>query len=111
MRCREVLQQRRRAATASLEPVLHELAAPVTSAEWDRHGTFSPRHKQALAQCVQSLPHDHRQVVEMRYRQRLTCEQIAASLAKSVEAVYMMLSRIRKRLKLCVEQRVAQEAS
>jgi RNA polymerase sigma-70 factor (ECF subfamily) len=110
MRCRDVLQRRRRAAATPLEPVLHDLAAPITPEEWEQHGTFSPRHKQALARCVQSLPADHRQVVEMHYQQRQACDRIAAALTKSVEAVYMMLSRIRKRLKQCVEQRLAQEA-
>lgn len=110
MRCREVLQRRRRDSAAPLDPVMHELAAPVTSEEWEQHGTFSPRHKQALARCVESLPDDHRRVVEMHYLQRQACDRIAAALAKSVEAVYMMLSRIRKRLRHCVEHRLAQEA-
>ncbi len=110
MRCREVLQRRRRASGLSLDPVLHDLADPISPEEWERVGHFSPRHKEALAQCLKALPDDQRHVVEMRYLAQQPCDRIAAHLAKSVEAVYMMLTRIRKRLRQCVESRLARGA-
>jgi RNA polymerase sigma-70 factor (ECF subfamily) len=110
MRGREALQRRRQTAHQSLDAVVHDLAGPITAEEWDRHGAFSPRHKEALAQCIRGLPDDQRQVVEMHYLEQQQCERIAVRLAKRVEAVYMMLSRIRRRLKKCVEQRLAREA-
>jgi RNA polymerase sigma-70 factor (ECF subfamily) len=107
LRCREVLQRRKRNAAAPLETV--DAAALVSESEWSAPA-FSARHTAALAQCVKGLPEAHQQIVELHYTRRERCERIAALLQKSVDAVYMTLSRIRKRLRECVERRLQREA-
>jgi RNA polymerase sigma-70 factor (ECF subfamily) len=110
MRCREVLRRMRRPGDLPLDLASHNLADLITPEEWEQHGHFSPKHKEALAQCLKVLPEEQRRVVEMRYREQQPCDRIAACLSRSVEAIYMLLTRIRKRLKQCVEQRLAQDA-
>jgi RNA polymerase sigma-70 factor (ECF subfamily) len=102
LRCLEVLARRRRSAARPLESV----AEPVTDAEWSAHGAFSARRKEALARCVKALPDPHRRIVELHYVERQPCERVAEALRKRVEAVYMTLSRIRKRLRSCVGRRL-----
>ena len=108
MRCREVLQRKRRAVGALVD--LDTLADPISAEEWEAYSEITPRHKEALTQCLQSLPTQHRKVVELHYLEQQPCERIATKLQRSVEAIYMTLSRIRKRLRQCVEQRLAKGA-
>ena len=106
LRCLEVLARGRRSAGRPLESV----GEPVTDAEWSSHGAFSARRKEALARCVKALPDPHRRIVELHYLERKPCERVAEALGKRVEAVYMTLSRIRKRLRGCVDHRLAGSA-
>lgn len=105
LRLLEVRQRRRKHAAAPLESV----ADVVAPEEWERHGEFGPARKDALAQCLGALPGEQRRLAEMHYGGKQPCEAIAAALRKSVDAVYMTLSRLRKRLKACVEHRLAGE--
>jgi RNA polymerase sigma-70 factor (ECF subfamily) len=72
------------------------------------HGTA---RSDALAKCVASLPDSERRLVRLRYEGEQSVEDIAAQERRTVGAVYTALSRIRKSLLACVEQRVAREAS
>jgi len=110
MRCREVLQRKRRSSAQSLDSVLGCVAEPVREEVWEEHGTYSARHKEALSKCLTSLSEQHRRVIVMHYEEKMQCDGIAKRLQKSVESIYMTLTRIRKRLRQCVEQRFAQEA-
>lgn len=104
LRLKELLRQKNRAA-ASRDLV--DVAAPVTDDEWESNSQFTPGHKAALAECVQSLPPQHRRMVEWRYHEGKDGRFLAEQLNKSIEAVYMILSRLRRQLRDCVEQRVA----
>jgi RNA polymerase sigma-70 factor (ECF subfamily) len=76
---------------------------------WEERGAFSPHHQEALARCLRELPDLQRRTVEMHYLEGRPCERIAARTKRRVEAVYMSLSRIRRRLKECVERRLADD--
>lgn len=106
MRTREILERRHAAAKVSLNLIEHGLAASISSDEWDQHGHFSTKHKEALTECLKCLRPDHRRIVVMRYQQQEACDHIAQATAMSLDAVYTALSRVRKRLKLCVERRL-----
>lgn len=108
-RAREALHRRRRAAARPLGGLLDGLAEPAVEQVWEAQGAFSPRHKEALARCLQDLPDVQRRVVELHYFDDRPCERIAARYKRRVEAVYMTLSRVRRRLKACVERRLAGE--
>jgi len=110
MRCREVLRLKRRSSNL-LRNDFESVADSLKQNEWDTHGTSTPAHTQYLAQCLKGLPNEHRKIVEMLYQEEKSCEQIANYLNKSVDALYMALSRIRKRLKMCVERRLAEESA
>lgn len=105
-RCRELL--RRRSRVRGKEVGLNEdLCSLVPDEMWDDSGTFGPRQKQALSSCLEKLPRGHRQLVDMRYSQGKKCSEIAASFKKTVDSMYMALSRIRYRLKQCIERHLA----
>jgi RNA polymerase sigma-70 factor (ECF subfamily) len=107
MRAREIIQRLRKTSSRMM-PVVG-VADAISEQEWAEHSNFSPRHKQNLAQCLEELPQQYREIIQLRYTRQLKCEQIAAQLERTAESLYMLLSRIRKRLKDCVEERLAEE--
>jgi RNA polymerase sigma-70 factor (ECF subfamily) len=62
--------------------------------------------REAMASCLSSLPQDQRRIVDGRYRDDLTCEDIAVQVGRSVQGVYAVLKRVRVALQDCVERRL-----
>ncbi|QDU92480.1 RNA polymerase sigma factor [Lignipirellula cremea] len=61
----------------------------------------------ALPDCLNELADHSRHVIQMRYFQGLTSEQIGQQLDRSAAAVRKLLSRIRAQLEQCIERRLA----
>jgi RNA polymerase sigma-70 factor (ECF subfamily) len=108
-RLRELLKARQKTGAQIPELDLDSLSEHVTEKEWDRYGDFFSTRKQALSDCVQTLPHNARRVIDLHYAERQSAEDIAAEMKRSIDAVYKMLSRIRVQLRQCVEQHMARE--
>jgi len=103
----EVLRKRQRGRMVSLE--IPQVSAAIPDEDWDRQAERDAEYKDALTHCLRSLPDKHRNMVEMRYMQRFECSKIADRLRTSIESVYMALSRIRRRLRDCISQKLAEE--
>ncbi|MEY4199890.1 MAG: hypothetical protein RLZZ265_1630 [Verrucomicrobiota bacterium] len=56
-----------------------------------------------LRECVESLPPHMKELVELKYTQDQPIETIAAKLARSENAVWQALFRLRAQLRECVE--------
>ncbi|MFN4258744.1 MAG: sigma-70 family RNA polymerase sigma factor [Gemmataceae bacterium] len=63
----------------------------------------------ALARCIDRLPARHRELLQLRYSEGLSIEAIAGRAARTVDAVYRALSRIRQTLHECVTRTLTQE--
>jgi RNA polymerase sigma-70 factor (ECF subfamily) len=50
------------------------------------------------------LPEDHRQIIQMRYRDEASIEKISHRLERTEGAIYRLLSRVRQTLFQCVER-------
>jgi RNA polymerase sigma-70 factor (ECF subfamily) len=55
-----------------------------------------------LAGCLEQVPPHHRDLLRLRYTDGCSVEAIAERLGRTTEAVYRMLSRVRKALHDCV---------
>ena len=64
-----------------------------------------------LRGCVERLQRKTRQILRLRYWQRLPIRQVAEQVGKSVAAVEMVLVRARRSLRACVERRLARTES
>jgi RNA polymerase sigma-70 factor (ECF subfamily) len=62
---------------------------------------------EALRMCMQRLKEDEQVLIERRFVQELTMEQIGEELNKGAEAVRLWLYRIRLRLAECVKRRLS----
>jgi RNA polymerase sigma-70 factor (ECF subfamily) len=71
----------------------------------DRHVYWEMRRR-SLLDCMAQLPPQSRKILAWKYEQRLSASLIAQRVNKTVEAVLMMLSRLRKILAQCVEKKM-----
>jgi RNA polymerase sigma-70 factor (ECF subfamily) len=79
----------------------------VVAAEIDRRADALDHKADALRLCLRKLPEAHRKIIVWRYYEDCGVEEIAAKSARTVEAVYRLLSRIRGVLNDCVNRQLA----
>ena len=60
----------------------------------------------ALKDCVKQLNVDESKLLEQRYQEDLSITTIASTMNMSLDAIGMRLSRIRKKLGVCIERRL-----
>jgi RNA polymerase sigma-70 factor, ECF subfamily len=61
----------------------------------------------ALRECLETVPPRSRQMLELRYFDGRSCDQVAETLGIKLSAVYQRLSRLHGALKECIERRMA----
>jgi len=86
--------------------VLEPSAMEAICRAFDREELDSDGRRDALAECIESLPARSRQLLAMRYEEGWSCEDISKSLSLSCDAVYQALSRVRSKLAMCVDWRL-----
>ena len=65
---------------------------------------------EALAACLERLTANNRELLRLRYFERLACPDVAESMGKKLETVYQALARVHKTLGDCVRRRVREAA-
>jgi RNA polymerase sigma-70 factor (ECF subfamily) len=102
---RKSLETRRklhRATPTLSEEVLEQVGAAFGPPERDAERRRSLQD--VLSQCVGKLMGVARQVIEARWGEGLSCEQIASRIGRSVQGVYAILKRARLLLVQCVDR-------
>lgn len=90
--------------------VLEPEAIDAIAAAHDRMAEESWQEREkALEGCLESLPERHQQIVAYRYREFLSFEAIADRLRSTSNSVQVMLTKIRKALRRCVEAKLGAE--
>jgi RNA polymerase sigma-70 factor, ECF subfamily len=67
---------------------------------------MTDRH-QAMLHCVSQLSEGRRSLIQMRYAQDLTLQEIAKETGKTIEAIKASFVRLRRSLRQCVDRRLA----
>lgn len=65
------------------------------------------QRERVLHECIAKLPDDHRETLDLRYREGLSLEDMAARLGRTVGALYRQLSRVRAVLHECVTKNLS----
>jgi RNA polymerase sigma-70 factor, ECF subfamily len=73
------------------------------------HGTLLESRQNALATCLQRLNPRDRDLLERRYVQSASTNQIAGQVGRSIHAIYKALARIHDELMLCIQRKMDQE--
>jgi RNA polymerase sigma-70 factor (ECF subfamily) len=87
--------------------VIEALAATFDEMDSEDAADRLQRMRLAMRDCVGQLKGDARCVIQMRYTEGKSCEQIAGRVGRSIQAVYAMLKRVRLALATCVDQKAA----
>lgn len=81
------------------------------SQELDSSADYLERRYELLRNCIAKLPQHHRQLIAYRYSSGHAIHEIAEQTQRSIDAVYRLLSRIRRTLQDCVtDQLVIEDA-
>jgi RNA polymerase sigma-70 factor (ECF subfamily) len=104
LRCHEVLNAeiRQRALKDKVRIEFRDEA-------WDEHVEVDAERKGALVDCVDRLPERAKAILLNRYHEDRSWESIAAELEMRLELIYVTMSRIRQKLRECVERKLAQD--
>jgi RNA polymerase sigma-70 factor (ECF subfamily) len=96
--------RKRKPETLGLEPDVLDLL----DQEW-RSKTTSPEgpRMESLRECLAGVPANSRKLLELRYFEGRSCQEVADILGAGVDAIYQRLSRLHRQLKQCVEKRLA----
>jgi len=69
-------------------------------------GRFGAARRQALIDCVATLPGNSREMIHLKYEQGLTVDAVADRMKRPYAGIMMALSRVRKALAVCVQKRL-----
>ena len=86
------------------------LAEELVSRRKQLQPEFDTRLKH-LSHCLQKLPDDQRTIVDGYYFQQLDINTVAQQAERTVEAIYKVLHRIRRKLRGCIERSLREEAA
>jgi RNA polymerase sigma-70 factor (ECF subfamily) len=76
----------------------------------ESEGCAPSSRREALRRCLDQMPQAKgRRVLELRYGEGLAGEKVAEQLGLSLNALYTLLSRVRRILQECIERRVRAE--
>ena len=96
----------RRAAKRRPDSPLEQQFLEAVAAEIDRRSEHLDRKADSLRACLRKLPEAHRAIVMWRYFDECEIQEIAAKSDRTEEAVYRLLSRIRKALNDCISRQL-----
>ena len=101
---RAYLKKVKRAGLTAFDPEIMELLS--VSAEESLNG-FDERHS-ALRVCIERLPTGDAAILQAHYQRNEPAAVIAGRLGRSRDAIKQVLMRIRRRLRGCIERRLAE---
>ena len=79
----------------------------ILEAEWSARPPPSGVRVDALRDCLDETPADARRMLELRYFEGRSCEEVARHAGIGLDAVYQRLSRLHRALKFCIERRLS----
>ncbi|MBI2931460.1 MAG: sigma-70 family RNA polymerase sigma factor [Planctomycetes bacterium] len=104
----QVMRHWRRLKRHRLVSLNPELLEQLSQA-WDEESQEARPREQALAECVRSLEAHQIQILTWRYTESWPHERIARQTGRSLDAVRMLLFRLRKALESCMETKLREK--
>jgi len=98
----EVLRSRRDSARSRL--IFSGDAARALEDKLFELGPELDRRARHLKKCIDELPAHSRRVIDMKYDEGVPTERIATAIGKKVNAVQVMLFRLRRTIWRCIER-------
>jgi len=105
----EVLKWKRQRARS--REVLSEEAISLLAESAEEHTQEINIHRILLRECLKRVNGLRRRVLDMKYSENMKAREIAHAVGRSVEAVEMLLVRVRRVLQSCIEQKLKTQAA
>jgi RNA polymerase sigma-70 factor (ECF subfamily) len=87
--------------------LLDEAALDALDAELDERGTEALEARMdALKRCVEKLPERSRRLVNLRYHENRSGQQVAEAMGVKLDAMYQAMRRVHLALRDCVERQL-----
>lgn len=103
----QILAHRRRSKRQKAEQLSERMLERLSEeSESDARELRWEHREKALQECVGKLSPEHREILELRYRDETSIEGISRRTERTEGAVYRLLSRLRKNLFQCVEKQL-----
>lgn len=102
----EVLQWRRQ--QARWRKMLSEESMVLLAEAAAEQASDTDSFEEPLLECIGELREEHRGILNMKYAMGLRIADIAGQIGKSVPAVEMILSRLRRALRDCIRRKAAE---
>jgi RNA polymerase sigma-70 factor, ECF subfamily len=90
---------------------ISDVAIEVLLTASEKRAELLDQRADALATCLRRLPCESREILEGYYYQQQTVQDLSSRYAKSVEAIYKIIQRLRLVLLDCINQRLSSPAS
>ena len=88
-----------------LDPKVYDLISDTAASEYKQFNKI----EQELEECLQTLPEHCRDLIDMRYFQKLSIKDIADKVEKKITAVKVSIHRVRKSLSSCIDEKLKLE--
>ena len=102
----QILNHRRAAKRRPDSPLEREFIEAI-AADIDRRADVLDQRAEVLRTCLRKLPPEHRALVVWRYYDECAIDELASRTQRSEEAIYRLLSRIRKALNDCIRRQLS----
>ena len=94
-----------------IDPDVYGSVLELLEDHWSSGDAAPASARKALRECVEKLSPYARQLIQMRYVDDLSGQEVAERLNRSPNTVYVALSRTYRHLAGCVERRLAREGA
>lgn len=87
-------------------PVLDSDVLELLEREWATQPAPSGGRVDALRNCLERTPPESRRLLELRYFEGRSCQEVSSAVGASIDAVYQRIARLHRQLKNCVERQL-----
>jgi RNA polymerase sigma-70 factor, ECF subfamily len=105
-KCMEAIRSRQRRASTLDDALLAQVAAVMERGVDDLEGERQRLRATALKRCMAYLSRRHAEILAGFYADAASCEEIARAQRRTVNAIRLVLTRLRKQLNECVSRQL-----
>lgn len=105
-KCLEAMRSRQRRASSLDDALLAQVAAVMERAVDDPEGDRQRLRATALKRCMAFLQRRHAEILSGFYAEQASCEEIARAQGRTVNAIRLVLTRLRRQLNECVARQL-----
>ena len=105
----DMLKSRRKSLTFADEELFSLVDKNINFLYEEKSREYHEQKLRAMKSCMKNLRHESLEVLLAFYKDRVSCESLAQKLGKTVNSIWLTLSRSRKLLRKCALEKLASD--